>query len=300
MTRIVAFLKLIRWFHEIVAILPFVTLFFTINYFVKKEHLPYELDGYQFALICVCVQFLIATGCILNDLMDWKIDKINKPKTHIVNNHFKYEMVVFFFILFSLITLFISIYISLTIFIEWSWISISVYLASIAYNVYLKRSPLFGNILIAIMSGFIPLVIFYFAKESFNALNNNNIDLLVYLFAVYPFLIIIPRELSLDISDIEGDRKDGCKTLPILIGETKAKIVTQFFILLIQVLSLIGLFYFSHLTISFISIILLLIPYQIWLKKSTKRIDYIRAGRYLWFVMIIGLIGFTLSTLFTV
>src|SRR5690606_20091952 len=104
--------------------------------------------------LCVCVQLLIAAGCILNDIMDRDIDKINKPINHIVNNHFSLKQVIWFFILFSIVTLLLSVYISLNIFIEWSWISLSVYISSFLYNVYLKKSPLFGNILIALMAGF--------------------------------------------------------------------------------------------------------------------------------------------------
>ena len=298
--KIVAFLKLIRWFHEVVALIPFVALFITLKQLLEREGVVCELSAFDFTLLCVCVQLLIATGCILNDIMDRDIDKINKPVTHIVNNHFSLKQVVFFFVGFSVLTLFLSIYISLFIFSEWAWISTAVYVASFAYNVYLKRSPLFGNILIAIMAGFIPLVIFYFAKDCIEVLGSEKMELLIYIYAIFPFLIIVPRELSLDISDIEGDQRDGCKTLPIVIGAKKAKIVVHALIVLIYIVAISATAAFPHLLLPVLITIILLIYYQFWLQKCEKRIEYIRAGRFLWFIMILGLIGFSLVTIFSV
>lgn len=300
LNKFIAFLKLIRWFHEVVALIPFIALFLTLNYFVSIENVDCNISAIDFIVLCICVQLLIATGCILNDIMDRNIDKINKPQTHIVNNHFTLKQVIFFFVIFSLLSLILSIYICFYFFREWSWISGSVYISSILYNVYLKRTPLFGNILIALMAGFIPIVIFYFARDCFEMLDNQKMEIMVYAYAAISFLIIIPRELSLDISDIEGDKRDGCKTLPILIGERKSKIVVQFFILIIHLSGIVAIINFPHLLYPVVAIILCLIYYQIWLTKCQQRIDYIRAGRFLWAIMIFGLIGFSIVTIFPI
>ena len=183
-------------------------------------------------------------------------------------------------------------------FIEWAFICVGVYFLSILYDIYFKKSPLMGNVLMAILTAIIPYTLFFFAKDCIEMLNNEKIYTLIYLYCFFPFFIIIPRELSLDISDMEGDKACGCRTLPILIGVKRSKIVTVLFLLVIIISSIFLMYAYSYLAPTFLIVDLLLIYYLYLLKKSEKRIDYIRSGRFLWFIMIIGLIGFTLSTIY--
>lgn len=295
--KIIGFFKLVRWFHEVVVVLPFLGLFLTIEYFSIQSNINCTLSGFNFALLCVCIQALIAAGCVLNDIVDRKIDKINKPQTHIVDNAISVQgaWIIFAFLTFIIVVL--SIYISVFMFSEWAFISISVYVLSLLYDFYFKRTPLMGNVLMALLTSFIPLVLFFFAKDCIQALNNEKIDVLIYLYAALPFLIIIPRELSLDISDMEGDKADGCTTLPILIGVKKSRMVVVAFLLLIIILSIPVAIKYPYLTGSMAVIDILLLFYLYKLQTTTTRIDYIRIGRFLWFIMILGLVSFTLSTI---
>jgi 4-hydroxybenzoate polyprenyltransferase len=164
------------------------------------------------------------------------------------------------------------------------------------YNVFFKRTPLLGNIVIAALTAFIPLVLFFFAKDCIEKLHNEKVNLLIYLYAGFPFLIIIARELSLDISDLEGDQADGCKTLPIVIGIKKSKLIVAFVLMFSILLSVPVALRFRHLVICFILVDVLLLFYLYKLKNVETRIDYIKIGRFLWFIMIAGLAGFTIAT----
>lgn len=154
-----------------------------------------------------------------------------------------------------------------------------------------------GNVLMALLTSFIPLVLFFFAKDCIETLNNEKIVVLIYLYAALPFLMIIPRELSLDISDIEGDKADGCKTLPIVIGVKKSKLIVVAFLLLIIFLSIPVAIKYHYLAISMTVIDVLLLIYIYKLRTTETRIDYIKIGRFLWFIMIFGLVAFTFSTI---
>jgi 4-hydroxybenzoate polyprenyltransferase len=292
-----AFFKLVRWFHEVAVVIPFIGLYLIIEYYAKTSNLVCELSFQNFAIICFCVQCLIAAGCVLNDIVDRHIDKINKPKTHIVDNSISLKNSIAVFIFISIVILLLSIYISVYMFSEWTYISLSVYLLSISYDIYFKRSPLLGNILMALLTSFIPFVLFFFAKDCIDNLNNEKIVVLIYLYAALPFLIIIPRELSLDISDMEGDKACGCNTLPILIGAKKSKLIVIAFILTTILLSIPTAIKYHYLSVSLIIIDLLLLGYIYKLKKTETRIEYIKIGRFLWFIMIFGLIAFTISTI---
>lgn len=293
--KLLGFLKLIRWFHELVAILPFAALFFTIRYFISQQDITCGLSGFHFFVLCICVQLLIATGCVLNDIMDRHIDQINKPQTHIVGRVISLKGAKLIFAVFTLIIVLLSLYIFTNMFYEWVFICPAVYLLSISYDLYFKRSPLMGNILIAVLAAFIPLVIFFFAKDCIELLQNERINLLIWLYAIFPFLIIIPRELSLDISDMEGDRALNCRTLPIVIGEKKARYVVITLIWLIVVLSSLLMFIAPYLIPVSLIVDLMLVYYLFLFKSCKTRLNYIKAGRFLWFTMIIGLIGLLAS-----
>lgn len=292
-----AFFKLVRWFHEVVVILPFLGLYLIIDYYAQKSNSSCTLSAFNFALLCFCVQSLIAAGCVLNDIVDRDIDKINKPKTHVVDNTISLRNAKIIFILLTIVIIALSVYISIYMFSEWAYISVSVYILSLLYDFYFKRSPLFGNILMALLTSCIPLVLFFFAKDCIETLHNEKINVLIYLYAIFPSLIIIPRELSLDISDMEGDKACGCRTLPIVIGAKKSKSVVFGFLLLIIILSFPVAFQFHYLAISLSVVDLSLFCYIYKLRTTETRIEYIKIGRFLWFIMIFGLVAFTVSTI---
>lgn len=296
LSHIKEFLKLVRWFHELLAILPFVALYFIINYFINQSGQSCNLSAVNFIVLCFCVQLLLAAGCILNDIMDIDIDKINKPHTHIIGRTISLKTAKLLFVVMTVLIIIFSTYISIYIFKEWAFIAICVYTLSFLYDIYFKRSPLLGNILMAALASFIPLVILFFAKDCITMLHNPRIEVLIYLYAVFPFLIIIARELSLDISDMEGDKADGCKTLPIVIGAKKSKVVVVAFLLLVIVLSAFLMYYYSYFTITFSIIDVLLVVYIYKLRTTETRIEYIRIGRFLWFIMILGLVSASIST----
>ena len=297
MEKLKGFLKLIRWFHELAAIVPFVGLYFVIDYFIQAGGYSCNLSGFNFFLLCICVQLHIAAGCILNDIMDRKIDKINKPHTHIIGRVLSLRTAWISFGVTSVGILLLSVYISCCMFNEWAFISPGIYVLSVLYDVYFKRTPLMGNILIAAITSFIPLVLFFFAKDCIARVQHDKIDVLIYLYCFFSLLIIVPRELSLDISDMEGDKAVGCRTLPILIGAKRSKLLVSLMILLIVMLSVLVMYYYAYLLLTLLLIDVLLLCYCYRLQQCTARIDYIRAGRFLWFIFIAGLVGFTVATI---
>ena len=292
------FLKLIRWFHELLGILPFTALYFVIKYYSEDKGISCNLSGFNFVLLCIGVQLLMISGFILNDIVDRDIDKINKPFTHIVGRTISLQTAKVLFVIFTILIVLNSVYITYFIFKEWAIISPIVYLLSVAYSLYLKRSPLFGNITMGLLAGFIPLVIMFFARECIQILHNEKINVLIWLYAIFPFLIIVPRELSLDISDMEGDKASGCKTLPIIIGVKKSKLFVAIFLFVVILLSFSVMYRYSYLNFTLCVVDILLLFYLYKLRGSETRIEYIRIGRFLWVIMILGLIGFTISTVY--
>ncbi len=297
MKTVIAYLKLMRWFHEVVVIIPFVGLFSIVYYHAKTINLSDQLNIVDFALLCFCVQLLIAAGCVLNDLMDYKIDQVNKPHTQALGPVISLRKGWITFTLLTCAIVMLTIWISISSFHDWWWIATLVYIASITYDVYFKRSPLLGNILIALITAAIPLTLKFYLADTLVILQNPKIDLLIYLYAALSFAIIVPRELSLDISDIDGDIADNCRTLPIVIGPKNAmKVVYAFLAINLTGFILLSVFA-PYLWITNLVLTIGHLHYIYLLSKCKTRLDIIKAGRWIWLTMILGLIGYAVQSL---
>ena len=81
------------------------------------------------------------------------------------------------------------------------------------YAYKLKSTPLIGNLTVGFMTGF------GFVFGGFT-LNNPQIITTSIFLGFFAMVMTTAREIIKDIEDIEGDKVEGAKTLPILIGKS--------------------------------------------------------------------------------
>jgi 4-hydroxybenzoate polyprenyltransferase len=103
------------------------------------------------------------------------------------------------------------------------------------YSASYKRQFLIGNIIVAILTAMVPmLVVIYewpalYRYYTVNAVKLPDIDFIFYWvggFAVFAFLTTLIREIVKDIEDFEGDIAYGRNTLPIIIGVKTSKVIS--------------------------------------------------------------------------
>ncbi len=168
-------------------------------------------------LLVLSTLFIAAAGYIINDYYDVKIDYINKPKRVVVGRILKRRGVMVAHTILNFMGILIGFYLSI-------WVGIiSVGSAFMLwwYSNQLKRLPFIGNFFIAVLTGAsIFLVGIYYQQHIF----------LVNTYAFFAFSITLIREIVKDMEDLKGDADFGCRTLPILLGIRKTKIVLYFFI----------------------------------------------------------------------
>jgi 4-hydroxybenzoate polyprenyltransferase len=292
------FFSLIRWWHELLAILPFGALFFIIKLRLFQKNISCNLSLTNFVIICFCVQLLMASGFIFNDIIDRKIDKVNKPGKCIIDYNISLKLAICYFIFTTVLIIGISIYIINFIFHEWIFFCTGVYILSIIYSLYLKKLPLIGNIVIAGLASFIPIVQLFSSKQCLALIADYKVTTLIYMYAFFPFSIIIPREISLDIEDIEGDKIGHRKTIPILIGKERTKKVIILMVLSGIIMSLFISHKYSFLRIPYTIVNALLVFYLFSFIKSQHKVDYKRSRNFLWIIMILGLVGFAISAMY--
>ena len=186
--------------------------------------------GEYFILLVVSSVLIAAAGYIINDYFDLNIDLVNKPDKLVVAKIISRRWVIFWHLFFSATGVLIGFYI------DWFTRVRFLGLANLGcvallfiYSISLKKKLLSGNVVIALMTAWVILVISW--CETSNLLQPNllayatqKITRLSFLYAGFAFVISLIREVVKDMEDIEGDRRYGCNTMPIAFGENATKV----------------------------------------------------------------------------
>jgi 4-hydroxybenzoate polyprenyltransferase len=249
---------------------------------------------------------IAAGGYIINDLMDQKADSFNKPeKIYIGSDKISLFGGWMFYFFVVLIGFGIAYYIACRID---RLPLLSIYPIAVGllylYSTHLKRLPLIGNLVVSIFCAFVPGIIWFAELEMINSVSAHLsiwYGLLIHLFVAYisfAFLSTMVREIIKDIEDMEGDLKSSYRTLPIVAGKERAKVIALFFAILL--LCSFGLWFFGFskpteiilcgvITIGLVLPTLFIIR-KIYIAKSTE--DFTTISKLIKFLMIVSLFIF--------
>lgn len=194
-------------------------------------------------LILVLLTLLIASaGNIINDYFDVKADRINKPEKVVVGKHIKRRWAIVLNWMFNSVAFFLAAFLSWKHQNIWLLIipALSINLLWL-YSMYFKRKAISGNILVAILTASVPLLVGLFNPES---TDHSDVLIIIGFYALAAFWLNLIREIVKDIADVKGDLRLGSSTLPIAVGIRQSKIITIVLFLL---------FLFSFLYIIYLS-----------------------------------------------
>ncbi|TAE58930.1 MAG: hypothetical protein EAZ89_02985, partial [Bacteroidetes bacterium] len=169
------------------------------------------LSDVPFWAAAFTIAIIAATGYWINDVHDFRIDRINKPRRTIVNAHLSVKKVLTLYfgltggvLLFSL--LYFGFYLGKP---NVSFINfLSVFLLFI-YAGYLKRVGVAGNLTIAFLIALVLFMSYYLYGV---------VRMSLIWSIVFAFQITLIREITKDVEDIRGDLAYHLRTLPIQIG----------------------------------------------------------------------------------
>lgn len=157
-----------------------------------------------------------AAGNIINDIQDIKADRINRPNRVLVTGEIPKEKAVRLALVSSVVALLTALFANF-------WVFFSVLIALLLetlYNFKAKRIPVLGNLIVAFLAG----MTFITGGLAVDHLLTFTLPgpLIPALFA---FLFHLAREIVKDVEDIEGDRVYNVKTLPQIVGVSRALLV---------------------------------------------------------------------------
>ena len=239
------------------------------------------------AMITVFIE--TAAGNVINDYFDYNIDLINKPERPIpsgrisLNGGRNYAYLLF--ILATACGFLIS-------YLTNNWIPFAiVIIADITLYLYaykLKSTPFVWNFAVALMTG----LGFVFAGFS---INTQSIIITSIFLGFFAFVMTLAREIVKDIEDIEGDKAEGAKTLPIIIGEKIPAALAAALIVIDCILCPL-LYYYHIFGISYLFVIaiavLLFLYSTILIIKSQDKDTAHKVAKYLKIGMLIAFISF--------
>ena len=260
-------------------------------YIASRRHLDFLYDSHFWG-VAITIGIIAATGYWINDIYDFRIDRINKPHKAIVNAKLsvKKVMTVYLVMNFGIAAFSIVFFSLLDSLYQISFINIISIILLFWYASYLKRTGVAGNLLISFLITLVVLLAGY--------LYQINIPLIWTL--VFAFEITLIREITKDVQDIKGDLAFQLHTLPIQIGIKNTKRILYFLyisfifscnlpFLLIYLQD--GEFLWSYLLVSFF---LVQLPMLYLLRKligSAFPSDFAHQSQYLKYIMLTGILS---------
>jgi len=269
------------------------------------EEIPMTLQfpWYLFLLLVTATVFITAGGYVINDYFDIKTDLINKGKV-IVGTKIPRRQAMMWHNIFNAAGVAAGFYVSWKT--GYIWLGAFFLIVSgllYFYSASYKRQFLIGNIIVAILTAMVPLlVVFYewpglYKYYTVNAINFPDINFIFYWiggFSVFAFLTTLTREIIKDIEDFEGDIAYGRNTVPVIIGVLSAKIVSVCLTVLTIILLYLTWYFFVNDTITliylsaFIVFPLLFVIYKVIVGHSRKHLH--NASSIMKFAMSTGIL----------
>ncbi|MFA5782416.1 MAG: geranylgeranylglycerol-phosphate geranylgeranyltransferase [Bacteroidales bacterium] len=264
---------------------------------MKSEHAEPAMSDLNFALLVLSTILIAAAGYAINDYFDIRSDRINRPDKIIVGRLLSRRIAMLFHTIFSIIAILLGIYISYKVgSFKLGAINIVIAILLWLYSVKYKAYFLVGNIIVSFATAMTIIVVILFDMYALRLDGH----MVIWGYVLFAFMISLIREIIKDIEDIEGDKKCGCSTIPVVIGIPKTKII----LLILVGVSVVALSYISylsnmqHLKIIFWYLnIIVIIPfiymgYIIYISKN--KADYGFLSNVAKFIMLAGVLSMTL------
>ena len=203
---------------------------------LQKYGLQPFLSDFCFWLIVLATVLIAAGGYVINDYFDLKIDRINRPEKVIIGEVISKKSAMSLYIALTSVGVLLGIIASILLKSSTLCFIFAITAGMLwFYSSSYKRQFLIGNLIVAFSSA-LSLVVIVVAESALQTAYYG-ISLLrqtpvlhelyywVCGFALFAFIFTLIREIVKDLEDIKGDREMECRSLPILWGECKAKII---------------------------------------------------------------------------
>ena len=296
----ISFFYLIRYKNLLMVLLTMIlTKYALINSFISDP----SLTSIDFIILSLSILCITAGGYIINDLFDIEADTINKPLKVYISKSISKKNAWVIYLLSSTFGVTLGIYLSIiknSDFLSFYFIGTTLLL--FLYSVLLKKLVFIGNLCISLL---VALPIYLLYKFDSNNITISNIlqyfflSIAIFYYMFFAFLTTMIREIIKDIEDINGDYIVKLKTLPILIGKTRARNISIFlsvvlllFLFLVSSNYFISNKYFLGIIMLMLSTVVVYFIFKSWIATTKKQFQYL--SNLMKLIMFIGILSMAL------
>tara|TARA_R100000935_G_scaffold53231_3_gene80920 strand:- start:1105 stop:1932 length:828 start_codon:yes stop_codon:yes gene_type:complete len=253
--------------------------------YILAPHLPLRkvvFDGNLFVIV-LSSALVIAAGYIINNFYDAEKDLINKPRKSMLDRLVSQRTKLSTYFVLNFLSVFFASYVSFK-----AVVFFSVYIFGIwFYSHKLKKVPFLGNFVSATLAIAPFFAVFVYYK---------NFDTVIFVHALFLFLLILAREMIKDLENMAGDMAQNYKTIPILYGAKFSKTCISILIglTLLPAFLLIEYFDVGYMYLYFIGCIFFLLGFLILLVKSNSKKHYVWLHNILKLIIILGVFSILL------
>jgi 4-hydroxybenzoate polyprenyltransferase len=273
--KIFSLLSVVRGYNILVLIIAqYLASLFIFSSGKSIRRVIFDFDLFCIVIASICV---VAGGYIINNFYDVKVDRINRPLKTSLDNYVKQEtkLLLYFFLNFLGFTF--GLFVSFK-----SALFFSVYIFSIWFYSHKLKKYAFTGLITATILTILPFfAVFVYYK---------NFSKIIFVHAIFLFLVIMVRELIKDLENIKGALANNYKTFSIVYGEVKTKQLSLFLLVLTLIPTLFLLndpalslmkyfFYLSFLTLFYVG-------FYLW--KSNQQGQYTFLHNILKVLLLIG------------
>ncbi len=269
---------------------------------LKTANMEVQISLCHFLLLVASTVLISAGGYAINDYFDRKIDIINKPENRVVGIHVFPRHAMAWHMVLTVTGIILGSYVAIRT--GQAYLSLIFFMVSGLlwfYSTTYKRDILLGNIIVALLTGLVPLLVIIFElpliSREYGAPYreiSRHIGLWVSGFAFFAFMINLIREIVKDAQDYEGDLTYGKSTIPVAWGTKVARMISVGLVLVTIVLifhswnrfitNYISLIYLS------VTVVLPLFTVIYYLVGNDNKRSYARANLILKIIMITGML----------
>lgn len=225
----------------------------------------------------------IAGGYIINSFYDSEKDLINRPIKSRLDRLVSQNTKLSFYFVLNFIAVILASYVSFK-----AVVFFSIYIFGIwLYSHKLKKLPFIGNLTSAILTITPFFAIFMYYK---------NFETVIFVHAIFLFLMISMRELTKDLENIKGDIAQNYVTIPVAYGEKTSKIMLTILAILTLAPTYLLLYRFEvgYMYIFFYLSLILLVVFLLLLWLSKTKIQYLILHNILKCIILAGVFSILL------
>lgn len=302
MRLIAAFFRLVRLPNLFFIALTQALFQFAIFFPLYREEITAS-NIYHFISLVLASLLIAAAGYVINDYFDINIDEINKPHKMVVGKVIHRRWAIAWHLMLSGLGIIMTV-LAVPLLQKWYLVLANMLCVALLwlYSTRFKKSLLIGNIIIAILTAWTILIVFFFNLSFDNAfVPGSNAQPKFFRFTLmysgFAFIATLIREAIKDMEDTRGDEKYGGRTMPIVWGMNATKVYVAVWMIVLIIMLLVIQVYalqFQWWWPVGYSVVLIILPLLLIFKKLFKASsadDYHQLSNRVKLVMLSGIVS---------